>query len=66
MLKPGYKNLNKHAGRVVYEIKENETDLKSRYEGKKTTNTPNKSRWTILLSAFGTRERRFFIQSQMP
>ena len=27
---------------------------------------PNKSRWTILLSAFGTRERRFFIQSQLP
>ena len=33
---------------------------------KKTTATPNKSSWTILLSAFGTRERRYFIQSQLP
>ena len=29
--------LYKHAGRVVYENKETETDLKSRDEGKKTT-----------------------------
>ena len=28
--------------------------------------TPNKSSWTILMSAFGTRERRFLIQSQLP
>ena len=34
MLKPGYKSLYKHAGRVVYENKERETDLKSTDEGK--------------------------------
>ena len=34
MLKPGYKSLYKHAGRVVYENKEREKHLKSRYEGK--------------------------------
>ena len=33
---------------------------------KKTTATPNKPSWTILLSAFGTSKRRFFIQSQLP
>ena len=33
---------------------------------KKTMVTPNKSSWTILISAFGTKERRFFIQSQLP
>ena len=33
---------------------------------KKTTTTPNKSSWTILLSAFWTWERRFFIHSQLP
>ena len=32
---------------------------------KKTTATPNKSSWAILLSAFGTREGRFFIQCQL-
>ena len=34
MLKPGYKSLYKHAGRVVYENKERETDLNSRDERK--------------------------------
>ena len=33
---------------------------------KKTMATSNKSSWTILISAFRTRERRFFIQSQLP
>ena len=33
---------------------------------KKTMATPNKSSWTILISAFRTRERRFVIQSQLP
>ena len=28
--------------------------------------TPNKSNWTILISAYGIRERSFFIQSQLP
>ena len=30
MLKPGYKSLYKHAGRVVYENNERETNLKLR------------------------------------
>ena len=37
-----------------------------RMKEKKTMATPNKSSWTILISAFGTRERRFFIQSELP
>ena len=36
MLKPGYKSLYKHAGLVVFENKDEETDLKSRDEIKGT------------------------------
>ena len=38
-----------------------------RYEMKeqKTIATPHLSSWTILMTAFWTRERRFFIQSQL-
>ena len=68
MLKP-LKSLYKYAGQLVYgsELKR-ERNRFDRYEmkEKKTMDTPNKSSWTILISAFGTRERRFFIQSQMP
>ena len=61
------KSLYKHAGRLVYE---NVEKLRNRYEDirwrkrRPCTASPNKSSWTILLSAFGTRERRFFTQSQ--
>ena len=61
------KSLYKHAGQLVYRNVKREKQI-WRYEmkGKKTMATPNKSSWTILISAFGTRERRFFIQSQLP
>ena len=64
MLKPGCK----HASQVGSEKKrerererERETNLKSRSFMRlgKTMVTPNKSSLTVLLSAFGTRERRF-------
>ena len=46
--------------------KKSETDLKVGDEGKEDhVAIPNQSNWTILLSAFGTRGRRFLIQSQL-
>ena len=55
------KGLCKHAGQLFYENVKREKQI-WRYEikEKKTMATPNKSSWTILMSAFGTRERIFF------
>ena len=64
MLEPGFESLYKHAGQVVYRNKEKQIRRQEMKE-KKTMATSNKSSLTILLSAFGTRERRFLIQSQI-
>ena len=58
------KSLYKHAGQLVYgNVKrENQIWRYKEMKEKKTTATPNKSSWTILMSAFGTRERSFLIQ----
>ena len=62
------KSLCKHAGQLVYE---NVKKLRNRFEDmrwRKRRPRPLRTNQvgTSLLSAFGTRERRFFIQSQMP
>ena len=66
MLKPGYKSLYKHADWMSMKLKRKKQIWNQEIQEKKTTATPNKSSWTILLLAFWTRERRFFIQSQLP
>ena len=43
-------------------IKRGKQILSQEMKEKKTTATPNKSSWTILLSTFGSREGVFFIQ----
>ena len=53
----------------LWKCKERETDLiiwGYEMKEKKTMATSIKSSWTILISALRTRERRFFIQSQLP
>ena len=51
----------------LWKSKERETQIwKHEMKEKKTMATPNKSSWTLLISAFGTRERRFSTQSQLP
>ena len=73
LMGPVWPDWNKYSSQVkklpsgLWKCKEIETDLRIKaIKEKKIAATPNKSRWTILLQAFGTRERRFLIQSQVP
>ena len=57
------KSLYKHAGQLVYgNVKREKQIWRYEIKEKKTMATSNKSSW---IPAFGTREKRFFIQFQL-
>ena len=66
MLKPDYKSLYKHAGRVVYENNERGTDLKLRDEGKEDHGHSQQIKFNNFTVSPWAREGRSFIQSQLP